>query len=111
MMDKTFDTSLSRKTLKIYWQATKRYPRNLVVAVVARPIYLLCAYIGNVYITGVALDKLRSGGNFGLWQDFGGIIVGLIALMVGQVIFEYLSVRNIWTLEAKVMRDLSDKAY
>lgn len=110
-MDKAFDTSLSRQTLKLYWQATKRYPINLITAVVARPIYLLCAYIGNVYITGVALDKLRSGSNFNLWQDFGALIIGLVALMIGQVLFEYLSVRNIWTLEAKVMRDLSDKAY
>lgn len=110
-MSNFYDTSLSRETRKIYWEHTKRYPKLLITMLVSRPIYLLCAYIGNVYITGVALDKLREHTQFNFWTDFGAIIAGLVIFVIGQIIFEYLSVRCIWTLEAKVMRDLATRAY
>lgn len=106
-----YDTSLSRETIRIYWQQTKRYPKLIFALLISRPIYLICAYIGNIYVTGLALDKLRSGGNFNLWNDFGWLIFSLFGFMIGQLVFEYISVRSIWILESKVMNDLSRLAY
>jgi ATP-binding cassette subfamily B protein len=110
-MERSYNTSLSKKTIAIFWRATIRYKLNFYTLLISRPIYLFSTYVGNVYLTGLAVDKLRTGDNFDLWADFGGIIIGLILFAIAQIFFEYLSVRNIWTLEAKVMRDLGEMAY
>lgn len=110
-MDEAFNTSLSKETSRIYWQHAKKYKLLLTAVLISRPLYLFSAYVGNVYVTGVALDKLRTQTTFDMWQDFGGIIIALIGFVVGQLLFEYVSVRCIWTLESRTMRDLANLSY
>ncbi len=103
--------SLGTKTLKIYWQATKKYPLMLGALLVARPLYIASTYLANIYLTGIALDRLAEGGPYYFAQDFGWIITGLVICGVLQIILEYLSVRIIWTLSTKVRNDLAQMCY
>ena len=103
--------SLGKETIKIYWQATKKYKGLFILMVVARPLYILSTYLANVLLTGMALDRLVEGGPYDFYSDFGWIIIGLVGFGVLQILLEFLSVRTIWTLNVKVRNDLAMICY
>lgn len=103
--------SLGKQTLKIYWQATKKYKGLFILMVVIRPMYILSTYLANVLLTGMALDRLAEGGPYDFRADFGWIIIGLVGFGFLQIILEFLSVRTIWTLNVKVRNDLGMMCY
>lgn len=103
--------SLAKQTIKIYWQATKKYKGLFILMVVVRPMYILSTYLANVLLTGMALDRLAEGGPYDFRADFGWIIIGLVGFGVAQILLEFLSVRTIWTLNVKVRNDLGMMCY
>ncbi|MBP6962177.1 ABC transporter ATP-binding protein [Candidatus Saccharibacteria bacterium] len=103
--------SLAKQTIKIYWQATKKYKGLFILMVVVRPMYILSTYLANVLLTGMALDRLAEGGPYDFYADFGWIIIGLVGFGVAQILLEFLSVRTIWTLNVKVRNDLGMMCY
>ncbi|MDO8265368.1 MAG: ABC transporter ATP-binding protein [Candidatus Saccharibacteria bacterium] len=103
--------SLGKQTLKIYWQATKKYKGLFILMVLIRPMYILSTYLANVLLTGMALDRLAEGGPYHFYADFGWIIIGLVGFGALQILLEFLSVRTIWTLNVKVRNDLGMMCY
>ncbi|MCA9323701.1 ABC transporter ATP-binding protein [Candidatus Saccharibacteria bacterium] len=110
-MKKNIHTSLGAETRRIYWQATWIYKKELIALFFLRPLYIASTYVANIYLTGLALDRLAKGGPFDFRTDFGWIIAGLVVFGISQIVFEFYSVRVLWGLQLKVMQDLGQRCF
>jgi ATP-binding cassette subfamily B protein len=104
--------SIRQQTTKMFWQFSKPYIKQNVALLLLRPMFLFSAYIGNIYLASIALDKLSRGvDNLQLWRDFGGIILAVIALEIVRLITEQLSMYVLWSTQTKATNDIAAYVY
>ncbi len=111
MAAKKNEAKIDRETRRIYWMKLRNYKWLLIAALILRPVFLLSAYVGNVYLASLALDRLTShtGGSF--WQNYGGILIAALILEIIRLISEQLSFAAIFKAQLRVQDDLALHCY
>ena len=90
---------------------SRPYMRSIAALLVLRPLFLLSAYIGNIYLVSLALDKLARGVHISFWHDFGPLIIAVMVLEVVRIATEQLSLNIIWKAQVKIENDIAAYCY
>lgn len=106
--------STTRKTLALFWHHAWRYPKNVLAILIALPLTVpLRSFVAPLIVSQV-LDRISRGafnphdiwGSFGLW-----IILYALIVYITDIVMWRSVVINIWTLELKVVRDISNRIF
>lgn len=104
-MKKRSSTTIKR-TLDIYWQHSKKYPRSLAVIFICTPIIQLIDDFAVPFLTSLVLTKIvQSHGPLHL-EAFMPYIAGILAIELAVNFLWIPYVRVVWRFEEAVMRDL-----
>ncbi len=104
--------SINQQTNRLYWRFTRPYMRQNIELLIYRPAFTLSAYVGNVYLASLALDKLaKNSGTVDFRQDFGPIILAIIVLESIRLITEQLSLKVLWETQVKTMNNMGRYMY
>lgn len=104
--------SINQQTNQLYWQFTKPYLKPTILLLFLRPIFTLSAYVGNVYLASIALDRLAKGsGNFDIWKDFGSLLIAIVIMEVVRLVSEQLSIKVLWKTQVDTMNDIARYVY
>jgi ATP-binding cassette subfamily B protein len=108
------EKTLSRRTLNLFWQHARRYPRFLFPLLVITPINILIADFAVPYITSQVLQKISSH-NFdpaNIWGSFGTqVSLYAVCMILSGTIGWRLIVWLIWRLEMNVQRDIAQRIF
>lgn len=106
--------NVTKETIKLFWHHATQYPQYLIPLLITLPITVLVSDFAQPYITALVLEKVSSG-NFdpnNLWGSFGlEIVLFAIAAITSGVIGWRVNIWLIWTLELRVLRDISQRVF
>ena len=112
MAQNTQNTNIDRETRRLYLRFTRPYLKQTVVMLLLRPMFLLSAYVGNIYLVSLALDRLaKNASHIQLWHDFGGLIIAAIILELIRMLTEQLSLNVVWKTQIKIENDIAAHCY
>ncbi len=103
--------NVDRETKRFFLRFMRPYGRSIAALAVLRPLFLLSAYVGNIYLVSLALDKLARGVHTGFWHDFGPLVISVAVLEFIRIASEQLSLNVIWKTQVKIENDLAAFCY
>ena len=83
------DPSITRRTLRRFWDVTKTQPGITALSVISSVGYIVLLSFVNTYVMGLIVDRVQAGhvAPDQVWQVFGPYIIALIVVnAVGQVL-------------------------
>ncbi len=83
------DPSITRRTLRRFWDVTKTQPGITTLSVISSVGYIVLLSFVNTYVMGLIVDRVQAGhvAPDQVWQVFGPYIIALIIVnAVGQVL-------------------------
>lgn len=99
-------------TLRLYWQAAKKYPVPLAKVYGLLPIAQIAENILSPLLIASILTKLAQGNIAELsFQKVAPIIVAIVFLELFALLLANYAIRIFWRFEEDVMRDLSIKSF
>ncbi len=106
--------SSAKKTIRLFWHHASRYKKLFVPLFFTVPLAILVLDFLQPYIFSLVLQKI-SQNNFNqndLWSSFGPfILIYTVATFFSGVFTWRLNVWLIWNLEARVIRDISQRTF
>lgn len=107
-------TSVTNKTIALFWHHAYRYKRLLIPLLLCVPITVLVMDFALPYIMSLVLQKISQGAydKHHLWHSFGPYIIAYAIAMVSSAIVGWrLNIWLIWNLELKVLRDIAQRVF
>jgi ATP-binding cassette subfamily B protein len=83
------DPTITRRTLKRFWDVTKQMPAVTALSVISSVGYIVLLTFVNTYVMGRIVDRVQAGpvAPDRVWEVFGSYIVALVAVnAVGQIL-------------------------
>lgn len=104
----------TKETIRIYWQHMWRYPKFVIITMIALPATVLVNSFLPPLIVANILNRLSTH-NYqagDLWGSFGpSLILYTVLVLVGsRVGWRIVDICN-WRLESKVQRDMAERIY
>ncbi len=107
MRRKNQPLSIDRETRRFYWRFSRPYKAQIIMALILRPIYLLAAYTGTIYLVSVALDRLTKPVHGSFWHDFGPLVLVALAMELIRIVAEQVSLSVMWKVQLRVENDIA----
>lgn len=111
MKSKTKALTIDQQTRRIYYAFSKPYLSKFITAILARTVFVISAYLGNIYLVSIALDRLTSHKTNDFWHEFGLIILAVIIMEIIRLLTEQLNLQILWKQQVKVQNDLAQHCY
>lgn len=103
---------MTRQTLKLFWQATWKYKKLLILSEIGATLFVLSSDIVSPLIVSQVIDRLTQAGSTDLqFSDFHNLLL-LFGIM--QIIYIVSGRLMMWTyirLEPNVVRDLENTSF
>jgi ATP-binding cassette subfamily B protein len=107
------NSSITYKTIKLYWDFANKYPRFLYGMLISMPIVLLVSVFIPPLILANIFEKLSSDKfQTGLvWDNFGtSLVIYCVLMFIGSLGWRVVDAFN-WRLEANVLKTISNHIY
>src|ERR1044071_3763562 len=102
---------MTQETLKLFWRATWRYKRLLLVSEMGAMVWILGSEIASPFIVSRVIDALAQGPAGLTLDDFAPFLWAYVAVRLVVIGSSRVMMQSYIRLEPNVMRDLEDLAY
>lgn len=105
--------SVVKQTIRLYWQHLRKRKLALFAAMFLIVSAMIVGYFLQPLIAALALDKLSQNDpqTLSVIDDFGSLLVILGILIVAELILWRVGIFIHWTIEAKTMKELSERCF
>ncbi len=107
------DNSITKQTIALYWQHLRRRKVTWFIAVFLVMGGVVVGQFLQPLIAALALDKLSQNdiSTLSVIDDFGMLLAILAGLLVSELILWRSGIFIFWTMEAKIMKELSQRCF